>query len=64
MKVGDFVKWETVPHQFAEVEIEYGIIIQLSRTGHKTHSAQVLFMDGTMNWFDTGRLEVINEGGR
>ncbi len=64
MKVGDLVKWESVPHQFSEVNIEYGVIVQMSRTGHKTKSAQVLFMDGTKGWFDTGRLEIINESGR
>ena len=64
MKVGDLVKWESVPHQFSEVEIEYGVVVKMSRTGHETHSAEVLFMDGTTNWFDTQRLEVINEGGR
>tara|TARA_B100000131_G_scaffold310921_1_gene343121 strand:+ start:1104 stop:1295 length:192 start_codon:yes stop_codon:yes gene_type:complete len=63
MKVGDLVRWESVPHQFAEIEIEYGIVIQMSRTGHETHSAQVLFMDGTANWFDTERLEIVNERG-
>ena len=64
MKVGDLVKWESVPYEFAEVRVEYGIIIQLSRTGHQTKSAKILFTDGDTGWFDTQRLEVVNETGR
>jgi len=61
VKVGDLVRWERVEHQFAEVDVEYGIIVQLSRTGHDTHSAQVLFMDGATDWISTGRLQIVNE---
>jgi len=61
MKVGDLVKRESVPYEFSEVVVEYGVVLQMSRTGHETHSAQVLFLDGTAHWFDTGILEVISE---
>ena len=61
MKVGDLVKYETVPHEFAEYETQYGVIVQLSRTGHVTHSAKVVFTDGDFEWFDTAVLELVNE---
>ena len=38
----------------------YGVILQMSKTGHKTESAQVLFTDGEVAWFDTQRLEVVS----
>ena len=64
MKVGDLVKWESqlvddMDHQ----AVQYGLIIQLSKTGHNTTSAQVLFNDGEPWWVDTSRLVVINESG-
>ena len=64
MKVGDLVKRESVPFEFSELVIEYGVVLKMSRTGHETHSAQVLFLDGTTDWFDTGILEVVSEGRR
>ena len=64
MKVGYLVKRESVPFEFSEVVTEYGIVIKMSRTGHETHSARVLFMDGSADWFDTGILEVVNESRR
>mgnify|MGYP003145279738 FL=1 len=60
MKVGDLVKYETVPHEFSEVETQVGVIVELSRTGHTTHSARVFFTDGDMAWYDTGMLSVID----
>ena len=62
MKVGDLVKWETIPYEFSEVYESYGVVLKLSRTGKKTRSAQVLFRDGSAEWLDTQRLEVISEG--
>ena len=61
MKVGDLVAWEHVPHEFAEVETDFGIIIKMSKTGHITESAQVRFMNGDMRWYDTQRLVLVNE---
>lgn len=61
MKVGDLIVWESVPHEFAEYETHYGIIIKMSITGHKTKSAQVRFMNGDVDWFDTQRLILVNE---
>ena len=67
MKVGDLVKFdknaenlvfETEPH------IEHGLVVQISKTGHDTISAQVIFGDGELWWVDSGRLEVVSEGGR
>ena len=61
MKVGDLVKYETVPHEFAEYETYYGVIIQLSKTGHLTHSAKVVFTDGEVGWHDTAVLELMSD---
>ena len=41
--------------------VDYGIVIKMSRTGHKTKSAEILFNDGATAWFDTQRLVVISE---
>ena len=66
MKIGDLVKFVGV----LEKEVfetdpprNHGLVVQLSKTGHHTTSAQVLFMDGETWWIDSGRLEVINESG-
>ena len=63
MKVGDLVKHESVPHEFAEVEEHIGIVMQLSKTGVSTLSAKVFFGEGDEVWYDTGVLEVVSEGG-
>jgi len=64
MKIGDLVKYETVPHEFAEYVTQVGVVVELSRTGHATHSAKVVFTDGVTEWFDTQVLEIIDESGR
>tara|TARA_B100000287_G_scaffold408156_1_gene434232 strand:- start:462 stop:656 length:195 start_codon:yes stop_codon:yes gene_type:complete len=62
MKVGDLVKWESVLNDsMNHFSVDYGIVIKMSRTGHTTKSAEVLFSDGETAWFDTQRLEVISE---
>ena len=63
MKIGDLVKYETVPHEFAEYVTQVGVMVELSRTGHTTHSAKVVFTDGVTEWFDTQVLEIIDESG-
>ena len=61
MRVGDLVKWESVLNDSMEYHTEeYGVILKMSKTGHKTKSAQVLFTDGETAWFDTQFLEVIS----
>jgi len=62
MKIGDLVRWESVMNDDMDVyEQHYGIVMQISRTGHKTRSAKILFNDGEVCWFDTQRLEVVSE---
>ena len=62
MKVGDLVKYESVMNDDMDhYVVEYGLVVQLSRTGHDTTSAQVLFQDGEPWWVDTGRLVVVSE---
>ena len=61
MKVGDLVKWESVLNDSMDYHTEeYGVILKMSKTGHKTKSAQVLFTDGETAWFDTQFLEVVS----
>ncbi len=63
MKVGDLVYYDTPLHDDMEVHsAAMGIILKLSRTGHKTQSAQVLFTRGQIAWFDTQTLRVVHEG--
>ena len=57
------VRWDRVPHQFSEAETLYGIVLQLSKTGHETLSAEILSIGGSTDWVDTEHLEVISEGG-
>ena len=62
MKVGGLVKWMTVLNDDMDrYREELGLVIKMSRTGHNTESAQVLFNDGETWWVDTQRLVVINE---
>jgi hypothetical protein len=63
MKVGDLVKLESVLNDSMDYyTVEYGIITRMSRTGHKTKSAEVLFNGGELVWYDTQVLEVVSEG--
>ena len=64
MKVGDLVKFDSdLENDVFETNprIEHGLVVQISKTGHNTISAQVLFKDGELWWVDSGRLEIINE---
>ena len=61
MKVGDLVKWCAVENDHGDVFNENGIVIQLSRTGQKDHSALILFDNGDLDWVSTRRLEVFCE---
>jgi len=64
MKVGDLIMWESILNDDMDHNATaYGIILKLSRTGSKTKSAQILFSDGEIAWFDTQRLVLISEGG-
>ena len=65
MKVGDLVKWENVTLDSTELHREeHGLVVQMSRTGHTTTSAQVLFNDGETWWLDIQKLVVVSEAGR
>ena len=58
MKVGDLVKWSNFAGGRPFLN---GIVIQLSRSGHTSLSARVIWSDGRTGWFDTSILEVISE---
>ena len=63
MKVGDLVRWESVLNDSMDhFNVEYGIVTKMSRTGHTTESAQILFNNGETAWFDKQRLVVVSEG--
>ncbi len=57
MKVGDLVKIKRIDSHVTSC----GVVIRMSRTGHMTLSAQVLWTDGEVGWFDTQVLEIVNE---
>ena len=60
--MGDLVKWYSVQNDTQEeFDVDIGIVIKLSRSGHRSLSAQVLFEDQTVDWVDTIMLEVINK---
>jgi len=64
MKVGDLVKWHFMGHDPDGTHADSGLIIQLSRTGHKSLSALVLFgtkENSRVEWIQDTCLEVINE---
>ena len=70
MKVGDLVKFQSLlNNDVFGVNIsgddtkdhEIGLVLAMSKTGHDTESAQVLFSDGETWWVGTHRLEVVNE---
>jgi len=62
MKVGDLVKWMNVLNDDMDrYQEEHGLVIKMSRTGHDTESAQVLFNDGETWWLDTQNLVVVSE---
>mgnify|MGYP003665387258 CR=1 FL=1 len=66
MKVGDLVKFDSIVERDVfetDPRREHGLIVQISKTGHDTTSAQVLFTDGELWWMDSGRLEVVSEAG-
>tara|TARA_R110002124_G_scaffold41529_1_gene128691 strand:- start:435 stop:623 length:189 start_codon:yes stop_codon:yes gene_type:complete len=61
VKVGDLVKWENVVlDSMDHYQEEFGLVVKMSRTGHNTESAQVLFNDGETWWLDSNKLVVIN----
>ena len=66
MKVGDLVKFESVLEKEVfetDPSRNHGLVVQISKTGHDTTSAQVLFNDGELWWMDTQKLRVVNEAG-
>jgi len=65
MKIGDLVKFESeLVDDMDHHSAQYGLVMQLSKTGHDTTSVQVLFTDGDPWWVDSSRLVVVNESGR
>ena len=62
MKVGDLVKWYAVENDvLEELDVDYGIVLSLSRSGASSLHAQVLFEDNTIEWLGTEYLEVVND---
>ena len=62
MHVGDLVKWYSVENDIlGELDVDYGIVLSLSRSGASSLHAQVLFEDNTIDWLPCDSLEVFNE---
>ena len=66
MKVGDLVKFESVLNDSMDrYSTEYGLVMQLSKTGHDTISVQVWFGDTEKRcWIDSSSLVVVSEAGK
>ena len=66
MQIGDLVKWDVVPDVFSDIYSELGVVLELSHEppAYRMLSARVLFTDGSIDWINTERLEVVNESGR
>ena len=67
MKVGDLVKFQSVLSGDVDAfedrnKHDVGLVLAMSKTGHDTESAHVLFNDGDTWWVGTQRLEVVNDG--
>lgn len=63
IKVGDLIKWVGVWNdESEELEIDYGVVLALSKTGADTTSARVLFQNGKTSWHTTATMEVVSEG--
>ena len=60
MQIGDLVSYRTQNENIA-VDTDIGVVIKMSRTGHKTESALVQFTDGSSRWYDTQVLVTLNE---
>lgn len=62
MKVGDLVRWYSVENDILEeFDVDYGIVLGLSRSGVNSRHAQILFEDNTIEWLATEFLEVISD---
>ena len=62
MKVGDLVRWYSVENDMLEeFDVDYGIILSLSRSGANSLHAQILFEDNTVEWLSTKYLEVVSD---
>jgi hypothetical protein len=63
VKIGDLVIWESVLNDSMDhYREDHGIVVKMSRTGHDTESAQILFADGELWWADTQKLRVVSAG--
>ncbi len=61
MNVGDLVRWFSVQNDTQEeFDVDYGIILKISRSGATEHRIQVLFEDNTIQWICEDFLEVIS----
>ena len=62
MKVGDLVRWYSVENDMLEeFDVDYGIILSLSRSGVNSLHARILFEDNTVEWLSTKYLEVVSD---
>ena len=59
--VGDLVRWRpTNGFDREEFDVDIGIVLRLSKSGHASLQAEVLFHDRTVSWIPDSRLEIIN----
>lgn len=61
--IGDLVRWRSVQNdEQEELDIDIGIVLNLSRSGANSLAVQVLFDDNTIDWLPAKTLEIINKG--
>ena len=58
VKVGDLIKWASGLK--GRECVDHGVVLQLSKTGHDSLSAKVLFQDGSVEWLSTNLMEVVS----
>jgi len=62
VKAGDLVRWYSVENDMLEeFDVDYGIVLSLSRSGVNSRHAQILFEDNTIEWLATEFLEVFSD---
>lgn len=65
LKAGDLVEWYSVSNDHQrDYDVDTGIVLNISRSGARSHHAEVLFPDNEIVWIDFKNLKRVegNEG--
>lgn len=62
IKVGDLVRWYSVLGDASrDFDVDLGIVLNISKSGFRSHHAEVLFEDGEISWIDFENLEKLED---